>query len=146
MDGRAMSRMDADSRLVHALLEQWGRWSYDSTLRAYPHITLLGRMIAWGPQGASNGRPPLEMPAPVARIDGAIAKLCQIDRKVIVIYYTREEPIEACAQRCHMRMRQFQNVLKRARWRLILLLPDLDSTAYKAHTTHHDGSLSLGVA
>lgn len=122
-DGRSYSRMDPDTRMVHSLLEQWGRWSYDSSLRAYPSVTLLGRVIECGANGASQqGRPPLEMPAAVAATDSAIAKLCQTDKRVIVVYYTREEPIEVCARKCRMRIRQFQNVLRRARWRLVLHL------------------------
>lgn len=115
--------MDSETRFVHSLLEQWGRWSYDSSLRAYPPISLLGRMIQYGPQGAHTSRPPLEMPRHVAVVDGAIAKLAAPDKRVIVAYYTREEPIEACARRCRMRMRRFQSVLNRARWRLVLHIP-----------------------
>lgn len=122
-DNRAMSRMDPDTRFVHTLLEDWGRWSYDSTLRAYPPITLLGRMIKYGPQGASHVRPPLEMPKHVAAVDGAIAKLNQPDKIVVITYYTRDEPIEVCAIRCRLRLRQFQNVLSRARRRIVFSLP-----------------------
>jgi hypothetical protein len=126
IDGRTQNRMDPETRLVHTLLEEWGRWSYDASLRALPAVTLLGRVIRYGPQGAfSHGKPPLEMPKAVAVIDGAIAKLCEIDRKVIGVYYTREEPLEACARRCHMRLRQFQNVLRRARWRIMIHIPAL---------------------
>jgi hypothetical protein len=120
----AISRMDPETRFVHSLLEQWGKWAYDSALRAYPSVTLLGRLIECGPNGAiGSGRPPVEMPLLIALVDSAVAKLNAMDRQIIVIYYTRDEPLEACARRCRLKIRQFQNVLRRARWRLMVHLP-----------------------
>jgi len=121
--GRTSNRMDQESRAIHDLLEQWGKWALDSTLRAYPPITLLGRMIKYGPRGAAeSGPPPVAMPSHIAAVDAAVAKLGEIDRKAIKAYYTREQPTEACAKDCHMRVRQFQNVLRRARWRVAIFI------------------------
>jgi DNA-directed RNA polymerase specialized sigma24 family protein len=71
------------------------------------------------PQEANfRGEP--EIPDDVAKIDSAIARLCEIDKRAIIAYYTHWEAMETIAKRCGMRVRQFQNVLRRARWRLTI--------------------------
>lgn len=114
------NRMDTETKLVHERLEQWGKWAKESEARAWPESTMLGRMIEQGPRGASQqGRPPIEIPEPVAIVDAAVCRLGEVDRKVIQIYYLRWEPIEVMSRRCDMRVRQFQNILRRARWRIL---------------------------
>lgn len=117
-DGRALSRMEPHSREVHLRLEAWGRWAHEGN-GAWPSITPIGRMMEYGPLGAAQpGKPPITMPEEIAVTDAAVARLCVIDRRAIVAYYTREEPIEACAKRIRMSVRHFQRVLWRARHRL----------------------------
>lgn len=117
------SVMEADTKLVHALLEAWGRWAKDVDSRGWPPMTLLSRMIEFGPQGASQqGKPPISMPDEIARVDAAVGRLCEIDKRAVIAYYTRWEPMEVLAKRLHMRERQVRRVLDRARWRLALHL------------------------
>lgn len=114
------NRMDPDTKLVHSRLEEWGRWAKDSELRAWPALTLLGRVAEQGGYAASQqGRPPVSMPQSIAVVDAAVGRLGAIDRRVIQTYYLHWEPIEVMAARHHMRVRQFQNVLRRARWRIL---------------------------
>lgn len=114
------NRMDADTKLVHARLEEWGKWAKGGEAHAWPSITYLGRWIEQGIDGAiQQGRPPVSMPQPVAVIDAAVSRLGAVDRAVIQTYYLRWEPIEIMARRHRMRVRQFQNVLRRARWRIL---------------------------
>lgn len=111
--------MDPDTRAVHIRLTVWGEWAKQCAENGWPPITLLGRMIKQGPNGASQtGKPPISMPDEIAETDAAVAKLCEIDKRAIVGYYTKWEPIEALARRLHMRTQQIHNVLRRARWRL----------------------------
>jgi hypothetical protein len=118
-DGRAMSNMDQESKEVHLLLEAWGAWSRDAYPRPFPEVSVIGRMIKYGALGASQeGKPPIAMPDPIARVDAAVARLGDIDKKVVQSYYLHWDPPESCAKRCHMRLRMFQNVLRRARWRI----------------------------
>lgn len=118
-DSRCMNHMDPETKLVHARLEAWGRWSRDAEVRPFPRVTLLGRVIEQGASGASQaGRPPIDMPDDIARVDAAVARLGAIDKRVVQTYYLRWEPIEVMARRNKMRVRQFQNVLRRARWRI----------------------------
>ena len=118
-DPRYMNHMDPDTRRVHLRLEEWGRWARDAEMRPWPRRTLLGRVIDQGPSGAGEtGRPPIAMPDAIAVVDAAIAKLGAIDRGVVQTYYQRWEAPEVMARRLHMRVRQFQSVLRRARWRI----------------------------
>lgn len=114
------NRMDTDTRIVHERLEQWGRWAKDSEATAWPKATLLGRVIEQGASGASQqGKPPVQIPDAVAVIDAAVCRLGTVDRSVIQTYYLRWEPIESMARRHRMGVRHFQNVLRRARWRIL---------------------------
>lgn len=118
-DKRVMNHMDPETKAVHLRLEAWAEWSKDAEVRPFPSITLLGRVIEQGISGAGQqGRPPVSMPDPIARVDAAVGRLGDIDKRAIMIYYRRWEPIEVMARRMKMRPRQFQNVLRRARWRL----------------------------
>lgn len=117
-DKRTMNHMDPETKSVHLRLEVWGRWAHEE-VRAWPRITLLGRVIEQGVSGAGQqGRPPVSMPDEIARTDAAVARLGEIDRKVIRAYYLREVSKEDAARQVRMRVRQFQNVLRRARWRI----------------------------
>ncbi len=118
IDGRTCNHMDPETRFVHGLLETWGKTCADR-FRAWPNTTVLGKLIEFGPMGAAQpGKPVESIPEDMARVDAAISKLGQIDKKVIVAYYTRYEPPEVVARRLHMRYRQLQAVLRRARWRI----------------------------
>lgn len=115
-----MNRMDPETKRVHSRLEEWGRWAKDSEAHAWPRVTYLGRWIEQGIDGAAQqGKPPIAMPQPVAVVDAAVCRLGDIDRAIISAYYLKWEPIEAMARRHRMRVRQFQNVLRRARWRIL---------------------------
>jgi DNA-directed RNA polymerase specialized sigma24 family protein len=112
--------MDGETKLIHLRLEAWGEWSKSNPeLRAFPEATLLHRVAECGPQGASQGsRPPVTMPEAVEVTELAINRLGEIDRKVVKAYYLDWAPVELLARRCHMRIKEFENVLKRARWRV----------------------------
>jgi hypothetical protein len=119
-DNRTMNHMDPETKLVHARLEEWGSWAKDAEIRAWPSITPMGRMVEEGPHGAGQQtKPPISMPDTVAQIDSAVAKLGAIDKMVIKRYYQCWQPIEVMARLSGMRVRQFQNVLRRSRWRII---------------------------
>ena len=119
-DRRAINHMDPETKAVHLRLESWGAWAREGgTTCAWPARTILGRLIEDGPSGAAqSGRPPVSMPEDIAAVDAAVAHLGDIDRKVVHTYYVGWLPIEAQARACHMRVRMFQNVLRRARWRV----------------------------
>src|SRR6185312_11737607 len=108
-DARRLNHMDSQTKLVHARLEEWGKWTRES-LRGWPPRTLLARLIEEGPGAAQEGRPPVSLPPQVAVTDRAVAHLGAIDRRVIETYYLRWEPMEVMARRTGMRVRQFQNV------------------------------------
>lgn len=116
-DRRTMNNMDGETRILHIRLEQWGRETRE-TLNGYPPLTLLGRLIEQGANGASQtGRPPVSLSESAARADSCVAKLVQTDQGALRLYYQADISIEILAQRLSMRVRQAQNVLRRARWR-----------------------------
>jgi len=116
-DRRTMNNMDGETRALHIRLEQWGRETRES-LHGYPALTLLGRLIEQGANGAAQtGRPPVSLSESAARADSCVAKLCQTDQKALRLYYQQEMAMETLASRLSMRTRQAQNVLRRARWR-----------------------------
>lgn len=119
-DRRAMNHMDPETRDVHARLEHWADWVRDHPLQAFPPRTMLGRVIEEGLHGAgASGAPPSpEFPPAVALVERAVLALCVIDQRVIRQYYLAWGTAEAHARACRMSVRQFRNVLKRARWRL----------------------------
>lgn len=124
-DPRAMNRMDPETKIAHARLEEWGRWAKDAEARAWPSVTLLARVMEQGTSAAGqSGKPPIAMPDHVAAVDAAVCRLGDVDRKAIRLYYLRWEPAEVLARRMErgMRARQFLNVVSRARWRISVML------------------------
>lgn len=117
-DRRASNHMDEATRSVHDRLLEWASWSRGGEVRAWPARTLLGRIIEEGPGASEGTRPPVAMPDAVAVVDAAVARLRALDRAVIRTYYLRWEPVEVMARRHHMRVRQFQSALRRARWHI----------------------------
>lgn len=117
-DGRALSHMDAETKEVHAHLERWARWVKNalSDLQL-PGVTYLHRWSEYGPITPQGGWPN-EMPDDIAVTDAGVARLCQIDQRVVKAYYCQWAPREALARNCGMRLREFDSVLKRARWRI----------------------------
>lgn len=122
-DKRRVNHMDPETKIVHAKLEAWGAWAKDSEVRAYPATNYLYRWAKEGIHGASQeGRPPVSMPDEIAAVDAAVSRLNAIDKRAVQLYYIRWQPLENHARTMHMRVRQYQNVLRRARWRLALFL------------------------
>lgn len=118
-DMRSMNAMDEDTKRIHLRLESWAAAVGSDCINAWPKLTLLGRLIEQGPSGASQqGRPPVSMSHADSVVDAAVARLGDIDKRVIKSYYMHWESIEINAARLNMRVSQFRQVLKRARWRL----------------------------
>lgn len=119
-DMRGLNAMDEDTKRVHLRLEEWANAVGSDQLNGWPKVTMLGRLIEQGPMGASQqGKPPVSISDAVAIVDAAVARLGEVDRKVIRSYYLHCDSTEVNARRVNMRVMQFNNVLKRARWRLI---------------------------
>jgi hypothetical protein len=121
-DPRSMNHMDPDTKLVHARLEEWAKWAKDPGIAGYPHQSLTEKAATYGklgiPQEPLHKMEPM-MPDHVAVIDAAICKLGDIDRRVVRSYYLKWEPVTVMARHHHMRVLQFQRVLRRARWRIM---------------------------
>lgn len=119
---RSMNHMDPDTKEVHARLEEWARWAKDLGVAGYPRQSLTEKAAKYGKLGIpqeSLHKPEPMMPDRVAVVDAAISKLGEIDRGVVRLYYLKWEPTMVMARRMKMRARQFENVLRRARWRIM---------------------------
>lgn len=127
-DRRVMNHMDPLTRGVHIRLEHWGQATRQAIENGWPQVTLLGRMIVQGPSGASQtGHPPVTLSEEDQHTDAAVAKLGEIDRRVITLYYHHWVTVDQVARQMRMRIRQTQNVLRRARWRVSGFLLALES-------------------
>lgn len=120
-DNRVINHMDPDTKWVHIRLEAWVPWAKGRGIAGYPRQSLTEKAALYGKLGIpqeSVHRPEPQIPDREARTDAAICRLGDIDRKVIRTYYLDWAPVEVMARKCGMRVPQFRNVLKRARWRL----------------------------
>lgn len=120
-DPRVMNRMAPDIREVHMLLEKWARYVRDPGVAGYPRQSITEKAALYGRLGIPQEplhKPEPAMPDDVAAVDAAVSRLGQIDRRVIMEYYTQWAPIEVMAHHCGMRVPQFRHVLRRARWRI----------------------------
>jgi len=99
-------------------LEEWARWRGKvGQEMGWPAETLLARIVEYGPLGAgSAGKPPIEMPAPVAEIDKILAKMPETLRLVIICYYTTWQPFPLKARDCRMSTSKYRNRLEAAQW------------------------------
>ena len=118
-DGRSVSHMAPDVKIVHLRLEIWGRWAKDRPVGDWPERTVLGRLIEEGPGAGHQTAHGGDMPEGIAETDAAIAHLSGDEKRVVVTFYTRWEPRPVMARRLHVNVRQFDSILNRARWRLV---------------------------
>lgn len=133
-DRRVMNSMDADTKLIHIRLEAWARWSKSNPeLREYPPESWLFKWSKYGTEGASQSGPPLSMPEAIEITERAINKLGEIDRTVLVRYYLSWQPLELLSRACKMREREFQNVLRRARFRVRCYVDAMETTNGGSH-------------
>lgn len=120
-DRRSMNHMDPDTKAVHARLEEWAGWAKDIGIAGYPRQSLTEKAAMYGKLGIPQEpmhKPEPMMPDHVALIDAAVSRLGDIDRRVVKTYYLKWEPVSVMARHMSMRERQFQTVLRRARWRI----------------------------
>jgi hypothetical protein len=124
-DPRAMNRMDPETKLVHAYLEQWGKETKDRDENGFPASTLLGRMIEQGPMGASqSGRPPTDLSPQSALIDTAVSRLWGIGKNCVKRYYRTWEPMDVMARKEGISESHMKEVLRRSRHLIALWLED----------------------
>jgi len=119
---KSMNHMDPETKEIHLRLEEWARWAKDSGIAGYPRQSLTEKAATYGKLGIPQEplhKPEAMMPDRVAAIDAAICRLGDIDRGVVRTYYLNWQPVETMARRHHMRVLQFQRVLRRARWRIM---------------------------
>lgn len=120
-DGRITNAMTPDVQRVHFALVDWSKLALGPDGRAWPAATMLARVIEQGINGAGQvGPEKIEWPQAVKNTERAVNSLGQIDQRVIKTFYGSNNPKEVMARDAgHMRVKEFDNVLKRARWRIL---------------------------
>ena len=76
--------MDPDTKMMHLLLETWGKWAKDSGIQGYPRCSSTERAARYGKLGIpqeSNYKGEPEIPEQIAVLDAAIARLGDIDKR-----------------------------------------------------------------
>jgi hypothetical protein len=118
MTTRPGRRPSADPVVVERL-EQWGRdVGQRSTPGDWPAMTLLSRLIEYGPMGASQAGAPAPLGDPkIAETERAVAQLPPRYKRAIVAFYAQSirGNTTLCARHCHCSIRQLQDTLKHAR-------------------------------
>lgn len=102
---------------VDAALDRWAQWARNP-LPGWPEESLLGRIVRYGPGGASQGSTAIrvtEVSQMAERVDSAIAELPEPQQLVIHKHYRAWEPIKASAERLEMSPERFRVLLHRAR-------------------------------
>jgi hypothetical protein len=81
-------------------------------------MTLLSRLIEYGPMGASQAGAPAPLGDPkIAETERAVAQLPPRYKRAIVAFYAQSirGNTTLCAKHCHCSIRQLQDTLKHAR-------------------------------
>jgi hypothetical protein len=118
---RAMNHMDAETKLVHARLEEWAKWAKDKSIAGFPTQSLTEKAAQYGRLGIpqeSNYRAEPSMPERVAVVDAAISRLDPEGKLVIRAYYLTWQPQSVMARQVRLSERAFRLALQRARWRI----------------------------
>ena len=115
-DARVMNRMDPATKLVHAMLEKWGKETRAGIENGLPSTTVLGRVIEQGPGAGQAGRPISHLSEQSARVDACVARLWQRAKRCVEHYYQRWEPIEVMARREGISVTQFKEIMRRSRY------------------------------
>lgn len=97
-DGRAMSRMDPDTKDGHSLLERWARETYEGAPGALPSTTLLGRVMEQGPAAGSPGRPVSTLSDESAQVDVFVATLWGRVQRFVMGYYLKRQKCDVIAK------------------------------------------------
>lgn len=108
-DGRYRSRMDADTKLVDALLARWGKWCR----AGLSHLGLPRQAVIAQVTGRSTA--PTDMPDDILAVERAVLTLKAIQRRVLAEHYCYWQPAEVSARWCHMSPERFRKLLHEGR-------------------------------
>lgn len=104
---------------VDAELRRWGDWAVKDCLNlGWPKTSLSGRMVEWNRLGIrpdAIGPVSIEIPEPIVRMDRMIAQLPDVQRAVVSVHYTSDEPFEVKCRITRTPRSSYYRLLDRAR-------------------------------
>lgn len=109
----AIQRDDVDQAI-----EAWARWAREALSGlGWPPVSLLAKVIEYGVRGAAQagGIHYVETNAACEIVDRAIRQLPELERRVVVVYYTRWQPRESAADYCGVSEGYFRKLLSQGR-------------------------------
>jgi DNA-directed RNA polymerase specialized sigma24 family protein len=119
MNLEATRRLAPELQVVDQRLRGWGDWARKGVpVPGWPAVSLTAKMAEWHEIGVRpEGSPhPVEIPESVAIIDKLVAKLPPDQRRVVLVNYSRSDPLEIKARIAKLNVRRYRGLLDRARW------------------------------
>jgi predicted DNA-binding protein (UPF0251 family) len=114
--------MDADVAYADSALDAWASWVRD-WLEAWPSISIIGKLIEQGANGASQcGRAIETMPEHILETDRVICRLDPFEKRVIFVYYLTYADSEVKAAQCGCSRTTFWRRVTRAQKNVYRLL------------------------
>ena len=123
--------MSQDLLTVDACLRQWAAWSLHGGANiGWPATSLTARMLEWRELGIRPDPVANTVPEPSSQVivvDRAVAKLTQLQRRAVFVYYMRSEPREVQARILKVNAGQLARLLERARWAIRMAIEMTDN-------------------
>jgi len=119
MNLEATRRLAPELQVVDERLRGWGDWARKgSPVPGWPAVSLTAKMAEWHEIGVrpEGGPRSVEIPDSIALIDRLVARLPEDQRLVVVVNYSRSDPLEVKARIARLRVRRYRGLLDRARW------------------------------
>lgn len=115
---RGLNRLDPKLTKADTALDRFGKFYLSNDPRAWSRTTLLGRVIEFGNQGASQpGSGPTTIPAVIVLVDKIVSKFEQ--RRILVVLtvyaYQRQQPAEVQRRWAKLSKDVFDSELRIAR-------------------------------
>lgn len=111
-------------REVDMRLRGWADWARTGRLNiGWPRVSITGKMVEWRRLGIRPDPglpPPVAIPEEIAVVDALIAKLPEKQRRVILIHYSKDDPIEIKIRLAKLSAGSYRRFLDVGRWSIRL--------------------------
>lgn len=108
-----LRRLDDGLAYVDSQLTEWAKWAKQSMNLGWPPQSVYTKDRIGG-----AGPPPAEMPEHVWIVEKALLQIKDIERQVVVTYYTEWTSKAVMARWRNMSVSRFDKLLKAGRWHI----------------------------